>query len=97
MFPPESSAHDVAARRPRPASSAATDAAPAPSTTSFDALEQERDRLRDLVVLDVDDVVEQVVEDRHRQLARVLDGDAVGDRAAARLARLHADDPHARA
>ena len=44
------------------------------------ALEQQRDRLGDLLVVDVDDLVEQLVEDRHRQLTRMLDGDAVGDR-----------------
>ena len=95
MLPPERSAQTPPLPPTLPARSAATDAAPAPSTTSFDALEQQRDRLGDLLVLDVDDVVEQVVEDRHRQLARVLDGDPVGDRAAAGLARLHADEPHA--
>ena len=51
------------------------------------ALEQKHDRLRDLVVLDVDDVVEQLVEDRHRQRARMLDGDPVGDRVAGRSCR----------
>ena len=69
-------------------------------TRAFDdelrPLEQERDRLCDRVVLDVDDVVEKLVEDRHRQLARVLHGDAVGNRRAARLPRLHADDADAR-
>ena len=34
------------------------------------ALEQERDRVADLVVVDDDEVVEQPAEDLHRQLAR---------------------------
>jgi hypothetical protein len=37
-------------------------------------------------------VVEQRVEHAHRQLARVLDEDPVGDREAG-FAGLHADDP----
>ena len=54
------------------------------------AFEQQRDRLADLLVADLDQLVEQVVEDRHRHLARVLDRDAVGDRVRAALG-MHAD------
>ena len=61
------------------------------------AFEQQVIASADLFVLDVHEVVEQVVEDRHRQLARVLDGDAVGDRAAPGLPGLHPDDAARRA
>jgi len=46
----------------------------------FRALEQEHDRLADLLVGDGDHVVENVVEDRRGELARLLDRDSVGDR-----------------
>ena len=58
-------------------------------------LEQQHDRLADLLVGHVDHVVEQRVEDAHRQLAGLLHEDAVRDREA-RLAGLHADDAHVR-
>jgi hypothetical protein len=45
-------------------------------------LEQEQDRLRDLLVADVDDVVQELVEDPPRQLALPLDEDSVRDRVA---------------
>ena len=59
------------------------------------AFEQQSDRFGDLLVVDVHDLVEQLVEDRHRQLTRMLDGDAVGDRSLAVLARLHSDEADA--
>ena len=67
-------------------------------------LEQEHDRLADLLVADRDDVVEHVAQDRGRQLPRMLDGDALGDREPADLAagersergRLHAYQPRLR-
>ena len=43
------------------------------------ALEQQHDRLRDLLVVDHDDVVEQVAEDRGGELAGMLHGDPVRD------------------
>ena len=55
------------------------------------ALEQD-DRLADRLVVDVHQVVEDVVEDRHGQVARLLHEDAVGDREA-RKAGLDAHDP----
>ena len=69
------------------------------------ALEQEHDRLRDRLVLDGDDLVQQVAHDRGRQLTGSLDGDAVGDRQPGGLEpgqrrarrRLHADQPQLRA
>ncbi len=62
----------------------------------LDALQQEHDRLADLVVGDGHDVVQDVGEDRAGQLAGVLDRDAVGDRVAV-APRLDAHDPHLRA
>jgi hypothetical protein len=56
------------------------------------ALEQEDDRFADGFVVDVHQVVEDVVEDRHRQVARLLHVDAVGNREAGQ-AGLDADDP----
>jgi len=95
-LPPESNVRDAAAA----ADLACQQCRDRRSSRAFDdqlrAFEQQRDRLGDFLVGNVHDVVEQLVEDRHRQLARVLDGDAVGDRAAAVLARLDADDPHTR-
>ncbi len=55
---------------------------PAPSTTSFARSSEQHDRARDLLVVDDDDVVEQLAQDRLGQRSRVLDGDAVGDRRA---------------
>ena len=46
------------------------------------ALEQQHDRLADLLVRHRDDVVEQILEQRHRELARHLHRDPVGDRVA---------------
>ena len=65
-------------------------------------LGQEHDRLADLLVGDGDDRLEQASEQARRQLARVLDGDALGDRVAELRAarewcargRLDADDFH---
>ena len=45
-------------------------------------LEQQHDRLGDVVAGDLDDVVEQLVEDRRRQLPRLLDRDPVREREA---------------
>ena len=80
-------------RRTRPARSAASPTAPAPSTRSFVRSSAEDERLRDLLVRDLDDVVEDALEDRGRELAAVLHRDPVGDREA-RLAD-DADDAHA--
>ena len=60
------------------------------------ALEQERDRLADLLVGHLDDLVERLLEDAHRQRARLLDCDPVRDRVAA-AAHLDADEPQLRA
>ena len=64
------------------------------------ALEQQDDRLADLIVRHGDDVVTGTIEDRHRQLSGLLDRDSVGDREA-RAARqracgLYADHTRAR-
>ena len=66
-----------------PASSAATDAAPAPSTSELRALEQQHDRLADLLVGDRRRR-RRAARARigHRQLAGLLDRDPVGDREA---------------
>ena len=68
------------------------------------ALEQEDDRLADLLVGHDDDVVEDLAQDRRGQLARMLDRDALRDREAADLTagerrerrRLHADQARVR-
>src|SRR6185436_9055323 len=65
-------------------------------------LEQQHDRLRDLLVVDDDHLVHQLVEDLPGERAGMLDGDPVGDRGAHRLpprerragCRLDAHDPH---
>ena len=102
MFPPERIATAGPFPSTRPESSAATDAAPAPSTTQLCALEEQEDRLADLLVGDGDDVVEQIGEQRRRELARLLDRDPLGDRVAELGAAGHgrargcldADDSH---
>ena len=94
MLPPESRTPTGPSPPARPASTAASAAAPAPSTEQFRALEAEDERLADLVVVDANEVVERLSEDRHGQLTRILDHDPVGDREP-RLC-LHSDDPHAR-
>ena len=86
MFPPESSAQTAPVPPTLPVSSAATPTRAGALDDELRALEQQRDRLADLLVVDDDELVEQLVEDRHRQLAGVLDGDAVGDRVAVRPA-----------
>ena len=96
MLPPESSAQTSPEPPALPASSAASRRGARPFHDELRALEQEHDRLGDLFVLDMDDVVEQLVEDRHRQHARMLHGDAVGNRARPGLPRLHADEAHGR-
>jgi hypothetical protein len=95
MLPPESSTQTGPSPSTRPVRSAASPAAPAPSTTSFRALEQEQDRLRDLLVADVHHLVEQLVEDRARELALPLDEDPVRDRVA-RAAGADADEADVR-
>ena len=82
MLPPESSATAGPSPPTLPASSAATPTAPAPSTTSF--VRSSRSTIASLISssVTVDEVVEQLVEDRHRQLAGLLDRDPVGDRVA---------------
>ena len=45
-------------------------------------LEQQHDRVADLLVGDGDDVVEQLLEDRGGERARLLDRDPLGDRVA---------------
>ena len=106
MLPPERRRTPGPSPSTTPARSAATAAAPAPSTTSFDALEQQHDRLaRSRSSVTVTTAVEALVEDRARERARLLDGDPVRDREAENgLARersaprrLHADDTHLRA
>ena len=95
----EHAARPARCRRPCRASSAATPTAPAPSTTSFVRSSRSTIASADLLVGDRDDVVEHVVEDRHRQLARLLHRDPVRDRVArpaGACRRLHADDAHAR-
>ena len=105
MLPPERS--DA---RPRPspgtlpASSAATRRRARALDDQLRALEQEHDRMADLLVGDRDDVVEQVAQDRRGQRAGLLDRDALRDRVAvlgaagerADRLRLDADEPHAR-
>ena len=63
-------------------------------------LGEEDDRLRDLLVVDRDDVVERLAEDPHRHLAWLLDRDPVSDRVAGparpRARRLYADKPQPR-
>ena len=63
-----------------PDRSAATPTAPAPSTTSFDALEQEHHRLGDLVLVDEHDLVDERLDELQRQRGGTLDRDPVGDR-----------------
>ena len=64
MLPPESSAHD----RARAADLAGEQRRDAGRARALDdelrALEQEHDRLADLLVADLDELVEQLVEDR---------------------------------
>ena len=83
MFPPERTRADRAAcRRPCRSRSAATPTAPAPSTTSFERSSSSVIASLISSSVDRDQVVEQLVEDAHRHLARLLDRDAVGDRVA---------------
>ena len=83
MFPPERSAHTG----PSPADAAGEERRDADRARALDD-ELRRARAGATIAslisssVDVDDVVEQLVEDRRRQLARLLDGDAVGDRGA---------------
>ena len=95
MFPPESSGEHRARRRStRPASSAATPTAPAPSTTSFVRSRSSTIASEISSSLTSTIVLERALEDRPCQLARVLDRDPVGDRLLAR--RADADQPRAR-
>ena len=95
MFPPESSAQTEPVPPTLPVRSAATPTAPAPSTTSFER--SSRSAIASLISssVDHDELVEQLLEDPHRHLARVLDRDAVGDRVRAALG-VHADEANLR-
>ena len=92
MFPPED--RHRRARSARPAGEERGDAdRPGAFDHELRALEQQHDRLADLLVRDGDDVVQQVLEERHRKIARVLHGNAVRDRVAVDPG-LDADDSH---
>ena len=69
----------------RPASRAAIDGGAGALDDELDALEEQHDRLADLLVADGDDLVEEVLDERRRELPGVLDGDALGNRVAVRL------------
>ena len=70
MLPPERSAQTGPSPSTFPASSAATEAAPAPSTVSLQRSLTRRIAPRDLRVGDGDDALEPAVEEALRQLAR---------------------------
>ena len=100
MLPPESTGTTV----PVPLELAVQERGDADRARPFDdelrALENEHERLADLLVRHGHHVVEHVREDRHRQLAGLLDRDAVRDRVARsagqRARRLHAHDAQPR-
>ena len=61
------------------ASSAASGAAPLPSATVFSIFEQHLHGVLKLVFAGQEDLADQFSNDRQRDLARCLDGDAVGN------------------
>ena len=71
MLPPESTSDDRAAARGRARrlSSAASGAAPAPSTTVFSISSEQEDRVGQLLLVDGDDVVDVALRERERALA----------------------------
>ena len=92
-FPPESTAATGPEPSTRPASSAATPAAPAPSTTSF-VRSRTSTIARAISALDTSTIESRrSLEDRARQLSQLLDGDAVGDGESLRR-RPHADEAY---
>ena len=104
MFPPERTATTGPLPPTRSASNAATDAAPAPSTTSF--VRSSRRTIAWLISSSRhdDDVVQDLAQNRGGQLARMLHRDALRDREAADLTagerrergRLHAHQARVR-
>ncbi len=100
MLPPERIAHTA----PSPSTLPVEERGHGGRAGTFDdelhPFEEEDDGVGDFGVGDGDDSVEAVVEDARRQLTRLLDGDAVGDRDPARVEAgerravrsLHADE-----
>ena len=66
MLPPERITHGPSSPGTLPASSAATGRGAGALDEQLRPLEQEHDRLADLLVRDGDDLVEQLAEDRGR-------------------------------
>ena len=80
MLPPERSAQTGPSPSTLPVEKGRDRGRARPLDDELHALEEEHDRVGDLGVGDGHDAVEPVGEDPLRQLARLLDGDAVRDR-----------------
>ena len=91
MFPPERIAHGLA-RRDLAGEERRDRRRPAPRRPASSARGAARSP-GDLIVSDGDDLVEQLAEDRQRQLARLLDRDAIGDREPTRCRQRTARTP----
>ena len=94
MFPPESSSEDGPVAGHATCEQRRDADCPRALDDELRPLEEQHDRLRDLLVAHLDHRLERALENRPCQLSRVLDRDPVGDRLLAR--RADADQTRAR-